>query len=149
MIAISLKEGQMLFSIYIFTSVLGIFQNNVETETECILTVQDVWDCNLDCFHFSAPHSTAFRQAAVSNKMLLKCVFTVEKTGELISLLASLCPLLSLGQVNDCEAERSLCSATLSHAAPSSQGMAKVQDGHSNACDRYTVLHKTQEYSSI
>lgn len=44
MIAISLKEGQMLFSIYIFTSVLGIFQNNVETETECILTVQDVWD---------------------------------------------------------------------------------------------------------
>ncbi len=51
--------------------------------------------------------------------------------------------LSSLVQVNDCETESGLCSATLSHAAPSSQGMAKVQDGHTNACDRYTALHVT------
>lgn len=42
----------------------------------------------------------------------------------------------SLFQVNDCETEHSLCSAALSHAAPSSQGMAKVQDGHPDACGR-------------
>lgn len=49
--------------------------------------------------------------------------------------------VLSLPQVNECGTEPRLCSATVSHVAPSSQGMAKVQDGHQNACDRYTELH--------
>lgn len=56
--------------------------------------------------------------------------------------------LCSIVQVNDCETESSLCSATLSHAAPSSQGMAKVQDGHTNACDRYAALLRTQTLGS-
>nr|XP_033488689.1 FERM and PDZ domain-containing protein 3 isoform X3 [Epinephelus lanceolatus] len=47
--------------------------------------------------------------------------------------------------VNDCETENGLCSATLSHAAPSSQGMAKVQDGHTNACDSSEMLEESQD----
>lgn len=78
-----------------------------------------------------------------SDKMLQISILTMRKAEYLISLLASLCLLLSLVQVNDCETESSLCSAILSHAAPSSQGMAKVQDGHTNACDRYMVLCET------
>uniref|UniRef100_A0A3Q3LL15 FERM and PDZ domain containing 3 n=1 Tax=Mastacembelus armatus TaxID=205130 RepID=A0A3Q3LL15_9TELE len=39
-----------------------------------------------------------------------------------------------------CETESSLCSATLSHAAPSCQGMAKVQDGHTNSYDSSAML---------
>ncbi|KAM4555315.1 FERM and PDZ domain-containing protein 3 isoform 2-T2 [Odontesthes bonariensis] len=47
--------------------------------------------------------------------------------------------------VNECETESSLCSATLSHVAPSSQGMAKVQDGHTNACDSSAMLEESQD----
>lgn len=42
-------------------------------------------------------------------------------------------------QVNDWDTENSLCSSTFSHVAPSSRGMAKVQDGHTNACERYGI----------
>ncbi|KAM7417856.1 hypothetical protein PAMA_017488 [Pampus argenteus] len=48
-------------------------------------------------------------------------------------------------QVNDCKTESSLCSATLSYAVPSSQGMAKVQDGHTNACDSSAMLEESQD----
>ncbi|XP_065814935.1 FERM and PDZ domain-containing protein 3 isoform X5 [Labrus bergylta] len=51
----------------------------------------------------------------------------------------------SQAKVNDCETGRGLRSATLSHAAPSSQGMAKVQDGHSNACDSPAMLEESQD----
>ncbi|KAM3612475.1 uncharacterized protein V6R79_008824 [Siganus canaliculatus] len=47
--------------------------------------------------------------------------------------------------VNDCETESKHCSATPSHAAPSSQGMAKVQDGHTNACDSSAMLEESQD----
>ncbi|XP_013861487.1 FERM and PDZ domain-containing protein 3 isoform X3 [Austrofundulus limnaeus] len=49
------------------------------------------------------------------------------------------------GQVNDCETESSLCSAALSHVAPYSQGMAKVQDGQTNACDSTDMLEESQD----
>ncbi|XP_054648263.1 FERM and PDZ domain-containing protein 3 isoform X3 [Dunckerocampus dactyliophorus] len=48
-------------------------------------------------------------------------------------------------KVNDFETECSLCSANLSHAAPSSQGMAKVQDGHIYACDSSAMLEEGQD----
>ncbi|CAF99096.1 unnamed protein product, partial [Tetraodon nigroviridis] len=48
-------------------------------------------------------------------------------------------------QVNECGTEARLCSATVSHVALSSQGMAKVQDGHQNACDSSAMLEEGQD----
>lgn len=49
------------------------------------------------------------------------------------------CRVLSLPQVNEGGTGPRLRSAAVSHVAPSSQGMAKVQDGHQNTCDRYAA----------
>lgn len=82
------------------------------------------------------------RQALVSTQKMKKKIYKRNKHSVNISFFdCTICLLSSIVQVNDCKTESSLCSATLSHAAPSSQGMAKVQDGHTNACDRYSVLY--------
>ncbi|XP_014856646.1 PREDICTED: FERM and PDZ domain-containing protein 3 isoform X3 [Poecilia mexicana] len=52
---------------------------------------------------------------------------------------------LSSETVDDCDTESSLCSATPSHVAPSSQGMAKVQDGHTNACESTDMLEESHD----
>ncbi|XP_027864116.1 FERM and PDZ domain-containing protein 3 isoform X3 [Xiphophorus couchianus] len=52
---------------------------------------------------------------------------------------------LSSETVNDCDTESSLCSATPSHVAPSSQGMAKVQDGHTNTCESTDMLEESHD----
>ncbi|KAK7922893.1 hypothetical protein WMY93_009795 [Mugilogobius chulae] len=49
---------------------------------------------------------------------------------------------MSVLEVNDCNNESRLCRETLSHAALSSQGMAKVQDGHTNAFDSFVMLEE-------
>ncbi|XP_078810423.1 FERM and PDZ domain-containing protein 3 isoform X4 [Oryzias latipes] len=47
--------------------------------------------------------------------------------------------------VNDCQTESRPCTATPSHVAPSSQGMAKVQDGHTNGCDSTAMLEDSRD----
>lgn len=101
------------------------------------------------CLHFAfILHKARCWQWKMSE---LKCYFSASHLFSLLLehqyffvLLLNLIRCLHLcfiEQVNDCKTESSLCSATPSHAAPSYQGMAKVQDGHTNACDRYTVIH--------
>ncbi|TWW55068.1 FERM and PDZ domain-containing protein 3 [Takifugu flavidus] len=50
-----------------------------------------------------------------------------------------------LHTVNECRPKDRLRSATVSHVALSSQGMAKVQDGHQNACDSSAMLEESQD----
>lgn len=124
---------------YIFTSILGIFstQHRNLRAKYCLLTVQHVWGRNLECYIFKL-HT--FEMCCNFKQDAKRAFLLCRKQSILFLCLRSFCLLLSPVQVNDCETEDGLCSATLSHAAPSSQGMAKVQDGHTNACDRYTVL---------
>ncbi|KAK5607308.1 hypothetical protein CRENBAI_000992 [Crenichthys baileyi] len=55
------------------------------------------------------------------------------------------CRVIKECLVNDCDTEISLCSGTPSHVASSFQGMAKVQDGHTNTCESTDMLEESQD----